>query len=596
MSWGQFGTGAWNFVGTLTRTAAWAVSTTVSSVTYSISVVTGSTTKIQTQTATFQNYAAANQTSAELRCSKLDSTAFGQVQAGSSYSEVLFTNPSSSAATRFRAAETYAYTSLANSTGYGETTQSLAQGQWTNTQQSTDDNTLTIKEYANGQTKGQGNKYVRIYDTDGTTVLCSHTMDYSAGHTFVGNVTVPSLKIKDSGNDHVITLDTASNESADRTLTIPALGGNKTLALVDLAQTFTAQQIFETGSTGTSPAIFRQTGGSAGTDEVQVGHTGSRGQVESKDGNLALIAVGAIPCISNGTTVASFAQFGNTLPEVTVWQYSGGGLRNWFGNGVLFADSGGPGSNTCLLAHANNSATGLGAGGPLYFDQVSDVGTPASNRAGLGAEDVAGTAELVATDEGGTETQLTSHRSDGPDWLYDDVNETGMLDKIDYHAQKRLGVIDWWNASRERRLRLKKLEPIEYSPDLTPEELKLCCGCIEAFASYNARTGKNKTVRTWEEDQARNAAVHEAARINAIEINAVNQAEWEQKVADAEAQHVAALAEYAKLPEAERAKTTAPVKRTFQKPVEVEVPAEYVAKPKPEWLARWEAKSVEVKP
>ena len=57
-------------------------------------------------------------------------------------------------------------------------------------------------------------------------------------------ITAASVKILDSAGDHGITFDTASNETADRTITIPALGGNKTLALIDLAQTYTAQPTF----------------------------------------------------------------------------------------------------------------------------------------------------------------------------------------------------------------------------------------------------------------------------------------------------------------------------------------------------------------
>ena len=59
---------------------------------------------------------------------------------------------------------------------------------------------------------------------------------------------VTSIGIIDSGGDHNITFDTASDEAANRTLTIPALGGNKTLALIDLAQTFTADQTFTGGA------------------------------------------------------------------------------------------------------------------------------------------------------------------------------------------------------------------------------------------------------------------------------------------------------------------------------------------------------------
>lgn len=171
----------------VSRVAAWVWSATVSSVTYSLTIGTGNTTKIQTQTATYQNYAAANQTSAELRCSKLDSTAFGQVQAGASYSEVAFSNPSTSGVSRLRASLSDIFISVLNASGFGNSKQTTQPGQWTNLQQSTDDNTLTIKEYADGQTKGAGTRYTRVYDVDGSTVLAGWTIN-SSGHALVGMV------------------------------------------------------------------------------------------------------------------------------------------------------------------------------------------------------------------------------------------------------------------------------------------------------------------------------------------------------------------------------------------------------------------------
>lgn len=216
--------------GTVSRTSAWAWTATVSSVAYSISVATGNTTKIQTQTATYQNYVAANQTSTEMRTTKLDSTAFGRVLADSSYTEASFSNPSTSGISAMRASLSSIYTYIVNSSGYGNSQQIAEAGQWTNLQQSTDDNTVTIRDYTDGRTKGQGTRYVRVYDTDGTTVLCSHTMDYSTGHKFTG----------------------------------PA--------------------VFETGAAGASPLIARQTGGVAGTDDLELYHDGTDGYVRSRSG------------------------------------------------------------------------------------------------------------------------------------------------------------------------------------------------------------------------------------------------------------------------------------------------------------------------
>lgn len=54
------------------------------------------------------------------------------------------------------------------------------------------------------------------------------------------------LRVYDSNSSNVITI-AAGDESNDRTVSLPVLGGNKTLALIDLAQTFTAIQTFSAG-------------------------------------------------------------------------------------------------------------------------------------------------------------------------------------------------------------------------------------------------------------------------------------------------------------------------------------------------------------
>jgi hypothetical protein len=71
---------------------------------------------------------------------------------------------------------------------------------------------------------------------------------------------------------------------ATRVLTPPDQDG--TLAILERAQTWTAQQVHLCGAAGASPLVVRQTGGAPGTDEVQVSHNGTRGLVESKDGTI----------------------------------------------------------------------------------------------------------------------------------------------------------------------------------------------------------------------------------------------------------------------------------------------------------------------
>lgn len=84
-----------------------------------------------------------------------------------------------------------------------------------------------------------GNLTIRNSGTDVTLAASSAALSIGTASFKCG-----SLKILDSAGDNTITFDTASNEASDRTLTIPALGGNATLAMIDLAQTFSALQTF----------------------------------------------------------------------------------------------------------------------------------------------------------------------------------------------------------------------------------------------------------------------------------------------------------------------------------------------------------------
>jgi hypothetical protein len=105
---------------------------------------------------------------------------------------------------------------------------------------------------------------------------------------------------------------------------------------LDEAQTLTGQKTFETGATGTAPVVFRQTGGVAGTDQGQIGHSGSVFTIENKDGTFRFIGAtnggfhfrsqnsGDIFKITNGNDAVTFFKFNDgaggivTLPVLTI--------------------------------------------------------------------------------------------------------------------------------------------------------------------------------------------------------------------------------------------------------------------------------------
>lgn len=69
-------------------------------------------------------------------------------------------------------------------------------------------------------------------------------LDSNKDVTGIRDLAMRKVKLADSASDHTITFESATDEAANRTITIPALGGNKTMALADVAQTFSAAQTF----------------------------------------------------------------------------------------------------------------------------------------------------------------------------------------------------------------------------------------------------------------------------------------------------------------------------------------------------------------
>lgn len=101
------------------------------------------------------------------------------------------------------------------------------------------------------------------------------------------------------------TLIATSDASGGRTaleLGTAALVADSSLAHLAGAETFTGQKVFLTGATGTAPTIFRQTGGTAGTDELQVSHNGQDATIENKDRSITIRGN------ANGTTISLVAR------------------------------------------------------------------------------------------------------------------------------------------------------------------------------------------------------------------------------------------------------------------------------------------------
>lgn len=281
--------------------------------------------------------------------------------------------------------------------------------------------------------------------------------------------------------------------------------------------------------------IVRQSGGVAGTDEVHVSHDGTRGLVDSIDGELRLRGPGglnvATPGFVSGIAVRN-GDFGNAVS--CRLGYTGSNLHV---NNVYFGDphsAVGDMSLNYVSAGVLKVGDGSTGGGQLEFPQVADVGTPSTNCGRLGAEDVGGTAELIASDEAGNETQITPHANDGPPELYD---ETPGQEHVIRTINRFAGTVEFLNLTRLAKA-------VESG---TPAK----CYHSEKLASFNARTGRHKAPLDWAAVQADKQRAYDEARADEL----IKLAEWQALPAD---------------------------RRTGQAPIVR--PARSIVKPAPDWI------------
>jgi len=192
-------------------------------------------------------------------------------------------------------------------------------------------------------------------------------------------------------------------------------------------------------------------------------------------------------------------------------------------------------------ANVHIGSTGIGIGTSatrtLVLQNGTAPGSSPSNRVQMYSKDSSmmgsPSAELFVRNEMGTETQLTRHAFDCPEWL---IDHDDPLPQVDRELNVFAGVIRFTNRSRQSAL-VDRM----FAGDAMPvDPLERQCVVCETFDEYNARRGligdAALTAEDWDASEARRA-----------EERSAEQAEWQ-------ADH------------------------------DIDRPADYVVRPMPEWM------------
>ena len=192
-------------------------------------------------------------------------------------------------------------------------------------------------------------------------------------------------------------------------------------------------------------------------------------------------------------------------------------------------------------ANVHIGSTGIGIGTSatrtLVLQNGTAPGSSPSNRVQIYSKDSSmmgsPSAELFVRNEMGTETQLTRHAFDCPEWL---IDHDDPLPQVDRELNVFAGVIRFTNRSRQSAL-IDKM----FAGDAMPvDPLERQCVVCETFDEYNARRGLTG-------DAALTAEDWDASEQRRAEERSAEQAEWQ-------ADH------------------------------DVDRPADYVVRPMPEWM------------
>jgi len=192
-------------------------------------------------------------------------------------------------------------------------------------------------------------------------------------------------------------------------------------------------------------------------------------------------------------------------------------------------------------ANVHIGSTGIGIGTSatrtLVLQNGTAPGSSPSNRVQIYSKDSSAmgspSAELFVRNEMGTETQLTRHAFDCPEWL---IDHDDPLPQVDRELNVFAGVIRFTNRSRQSAL----IDKMFAGDPMPVDPLERQCVVCETFDEYNARRGLTG-------DAALTAEDWDASEQRRAEERSAEQAEWQ-------ADH------------------------------DVDRPADYVVREKPEWM------------
>ena len=175
--------------------------------------------------------------------------------------------------------------------------------------------------------------------------------------------------------------------------------------------------------------------------------------------------------------------------------------------------------------HIGSTGTGIGSSATrtLILQNGTAPGSSPSNRVQIYSKDASmfgsPSAELFVRNELGTETQLTRHAFDGPEWL---IDADDPLPQVDRELNVYAGVIRFTNRSRQARL----IDALLNGGPLPDDNQSRQCVVFETFEEYNARRGATGdaalVAEDWDESETRRAA-DRAAEVAAWETDPVGE-------------------------------------------------------------------------
>jgi hypothetical protein len=482
---------------------------------------------------------------------------------------------------------------------------------------------------------------IPVLGGDHIFALSTLAQEWSAIQTILHGM----FKLRDTANDHSILIQAGADEAADRILTIPPMGGNKTLAfLEDVALTvsdegtplagaatvldFVGAGVAVTG-TGATKTITIAGGGGGGdvytdvenifVEDQQIGEPGSWSEdngnglliyQENGDGPDPAIQLGWMVDGPNQRAMAIYIDSGG-YGALHIGYGSGpyaGGRAMWRSYGMFFGSGGGFGLASDVNPYGNDSDVFLrrsgsqlwairryqstntdGNGACMEALNVTDVPSASANSAGWGAEG----GEFVMFDSAGNEAIGTPHAKEAPKFFYD---KTPGLENIDRRINRsdEGREVQWHNDTRTAKLLQRVWE--KWADEGDPEAVALVakkhhiCYLEETAEEYNARNPDDPIRKlTWDQREALLEDRHNLEQDRLQEEHAHLEHVHKLKLDSINKSHAEALAKHAEdmaNPEV-KTKPSPPVKPILpdpppQKPERVA----YKKQPKPDFIGK----------